>query len=79
MIRGLKIARASPDLFGRLLATGITIWILVQAMINFGGMLAVIPLTGLPLPFISYGGTSMAMTLFAIGILLNISQQRRKI
>lgn len=79
LIRGLKIARASPDLFGRLLATGITIWILVQAMINFGGMLAVIPLTGLPLPFISYGGTSMAMTLFAIGILLNISQQRRKI
>ncbi|PIZ98620.1 MAG: stage V sporulation protein E [Candidatus Komeilibacteria bacterium CG_4_10_14_0_2_um_filter_37_10] len=77
--RGLKIARASPDAYGRLLATGITIWFLVQAMINFGGMLSVIPLTGLPLPFISYGGTSMAMTMFAFGILLNISQQRRKI
>lgn len=72
--RGLSIARKAPDVFGRLLATGITSWILTQAFVNMGSILAVTPLTGIPLPFISYGGTALATVLFASGVLLNISK-----
>ncbi len=73
--RGFKIARFAPDTFGKLVAGGITGWIVVQALINMGGITAVIPLTGIPLTFISYGSTSLAVTLAAVGILLNISRQ----
>jgi cell division protein FtsW len=73
--RGLKIAKYAPDNFGRLVAIGITMWILFQAFINIGANIALIPLTGIPLPFISYGGTSMVFLMSAIGILLNISKQ----
>lgn len=72
--RGFRIAQQAPDMFGRLLAIGITSWILVQAMINMGSILALTPLTGIPLPFISYGGSALATLLFASGILLNISK-----
>ena len=72
--RGFKIAYAAPDTFGRLLATGITSWIVIQAFINIGAILAITPLTGIPLPFISYGGSALATVLFASGILLNISK-----
>ncbi len=72
--RGFLIAKKAPDVFGQLLAAGITSWILVQAFINMGAILALTPLTGIPLPFISYGGTSLVSMLFAIGILLNISR-----
>lgn len=72
--RGFMIARESPDVFGRLLATGITVWILVQAFVNIGSILAITPLTGIPLPFISYGGSALVMVLLAIGVLLNISK-----
>ena len=72
--RGWLIARQAPDVFGRLLATGITAWILLQAFINIGSILALTPLTGIPLPFISYGGSALATLLFASGVLLNISQ-----
>ncbi|MFW0837747.1 MAG: putative lipid II flippase FtsW [Candidatus Komeilibacteria bacterium] len=74
LIRGFRIARGSPDEFGRLLAAGITVWIVIQALINIGAMLGVLPLTGITLPFISYGGTSLAILLFAMGVLLNISK-----
>ena len=74
-IRGIKIAKNAPDMFGRLLATGITIWIALQAFINIGANIALVPLTGIPLPFISYGGTSLIFLMAAIGILLNISKQ----
>jgi len=74
MIRGFKIARGSPDEFGKLLAAGITIWFVVQAMINLGAMVGLLPLTGITLPFISYGGSSLAISLFAVGLLLNISR-----
>ncbi|MFA6493366.1 MAG: putative lipid II flippase FtsW [Patescibacteria group bacterium] len=73
-MRGYKIARNAPDSFARLLATGITTWIIIQAFINIAAMLSLIPLTGVPLPFISYGGSSLIVTLIAVGILLNISK-----
>lgn len=72
--RGLRVARGAPDMFGRLVATGISLWMLFQAVINIGAMLSLIPLTGIPLPFISYGGTSLVISLFGIGVLLNISK-----
>ena len=72
--RGLQVARTAPDAFGRLVATGISLWFLFQAAINIGAMLSLLPLTGIPLPFISYGGTSLVISLFAAGILLNISK-----
>lgn len=72
--RGLRIAAYAPDEFGRLLATGIISWIVFQAFINISAITGLIPLTGIPLPFISYGGTSLAVLLAAVGILLNISK-----
>lgn len=71
---GFKIAKNAPDNFSRLLAVGITTWILAQAFINIGAMLNLLPLTGVPLPFISYGGSSLIVLLAAVGIMLNISR-----
>lgn len=75
LVRGFRIAGRAPDDFGKMLAVGITVWIVGQAFLNMGAMLGLLPLTGLPLPFISYGGTSMMMTLAATGLLLNIAKQ----
>jgi len=75
-IRGIVIGRRAPDAFGKLVAVGIATWITAQAFVNIGAMLNVLPLTGLPLPLMSYGGSSLIITLAAIGILLNISKQR---
>jgi cell division protein FtsW len=72
--RGLRVARSAPDTFSRLAATGISLWMCFQAIINIGAMLSLVPLTGIPLPFISYGGTSLVISLLAAGILLNISK-----
>lgn len=72
--RGLKIAVTSQDPFASLLATGITAWVGVQAFINIGVVTGSLPVTGIPLPFISFGGTSLLFTLAAVGILLNISR-----
>jgi len=74
MIRGIKIAKRAPDLFGRNLAVGLTSAITLYALINTGVALGVFPTTGLPLPFLSYGGTSMLLSSFAIGVILNISK-----
>lgn len=71
--RGYRTARLAPDRFGFLLATGITTWIAVQTAINMGVNLGIFPLTGLTLPFISYGGSSLIGLMAAVGILLNIS------
>lgn len=71
--RGLKIARNAPDRFGLLVGTGITTWIAFQAILNICVNLSLFPLTGLTLPFISYGGSSLMATLAGVGILLNIS------
>lgn len=76
--RGLEIARKAPDTFSRLLATGITLLFLFQAAINIGAMLGLVPLTGIPLPFVSYGGSSLVIMLGAAGILFNISKYTLK-
>jgi cell division protein FtsW len=68
----------APDAYGALLAGGITAWIGIQAFVNIGAVTGVIPTTGIPLPFISYGGTSLAMTLAGVGILCNVSAQGRR-
>jgi len=73
--RGLRAAFAAPDNFGRLLALGITAMVLSQALINFAVVLGMVPTKGIPLPFISYGGSSLLVMLLATGVLLNISQQ----
>jgi cell division protein FtsW len=72
--RGMRTAVAAPDTFGRLLAAGITSWITIQALLNFAVITSSVPFTGVPLPFISYGGTSLVITIAALGILLNISR-----
>jgi cell division protein FtsW len=72
--RGFKIAKRAPDTFGYLMAVGIMSWIVFQSLINIAAISGMIPLTGIPLPFISYGGTSMIFLLSAVGILLNISK-----
>ena len=72
--RGFRIARRTSDLYGSLLATGITTWLILQAMINIGANTGTIPYTGVPLPFISFGGSSLVVSLAAVGVLLNISR-----
>jgi cell division protein FtsW len=72
--KGLKIAINAPDSFSKVLAVGITAWVGGQAFLNIASMVALVPLTGIPLPFISYGGSSLVTVLCACGILLNISK-----
>jgi len=75
LIRGLKIAKKTKDKFLKLLSCGICLQIILQAFLNIGSMVGVLPLTGIPLPFISYGGTHIVVELISVGILLNISKQ----
>ncbi|MBI2607682.1 MAG: putative lipid II flippase FtsW [Candidatus Doudnabacteria bacterium] len=72
--RGYKIAKNAPDVFGKLVAAGITSWLVFQSLMNIGGITAIIPLAGIPLPFISYGSSALAISLASIGVLLNISR-----
>lgn len=72
--RGLRVGRRAPDAFGSLLACGITCWLVAQAAINVGSVVDAIPFTGVPLPFVSFGGSSLVTSLAAVGILLNISR-----
>ncbi len=74
MYRGFQIANYAPDAFARLTAAGITLWISAQALINIMVNIALFPVTGITLPFVSYGGSSMVMSLAAIAVLLNISK-----
>jgi len=74
---GFRAATRAPDRFGSLLAVAVTIWITSQAVINVGAVIGVLPVTGIPLPFISFGGSSLVVTLLATGILLNIAAQER--
>ena len=75
VLRGLRISQDCPDRFGKILALGLTAWLGIQVAINLSSMVALLPLTGVPLPFISYGGSALLVNLTAIGILLNISKQ----
>lgn len=74
--RGLIIAKNAPDRFGKFLAVGISSLIIIQAIINIAAISGLMPLTGIPLPFISYGGTALAVFLTSAGLLLNISKYR---
>lgn len=73
--RAYLIARRAPDRFGQLLGTGVATWIAVQTIINLSSMVALLPLTGVPLPLISYGGSNLISLLIGIGVLLNINTQ----
>lgn len=77
IFRGFKIAQGCPDQFGKLLAFGLTAWLGIQAAINIAAMVSLVPLTGVPLPFISYGGSALMTNLVAVGILLNISRHSK--
>lgn len=77
--RGYKIATHAPDMFGMLLVVGVMTTIAVQAFLNIAAMLSVAPLMGLPLPFISHGGTALLVTLAAVGIVLNVSKYQKRI
>ncbi|HLD93776.1 MAG TPA: FtsW/RodA/SpoVE family cell cycle protein [Anaerolineales bacterium] len=75
--RGLTIARRAPDMFGSLLAAGLTLWITLEALINMGVMVGLVPFAGNALPLISYGGSSLLATMVALGILMNIARVSR--
>ncbi len=72
--RGLRVAQRSEDVFGRLLAVGLVGWLGFQAAVNLAAMVSLVPLTGITLPFISYGGSSLILSMTAVGILVNISR-----
>jgi cell division protein FtsW len=75
--RGVRVALGAPDLYGSLLATGIIAMIAIQVMINIGVVTGLMPVTGITLPFLSYGGSSLTLMLMAVGVLLNISRYSR--
>lgn len=77
--RGVLIAMRAPDMFGSLLATGITAMIAIQVIINIAVVTNSMPVTGMPLPFFSYGGTALIILLCSVGLLLNISRQGNKV
>ena len=74
---GLGVALRAPDRFGMLLAVGVTAWMLLQAALNIGAVLAIFPVVGITLPLLSFGGTSLVATLAAMGVLLNVARQIR--
>jgi cell division protein FtsW len=71
---GIRIAARTQDVFGRLLAAGIVSWFGLQALVNLGAVTGLLPITGVPLPFLSYGGSSLVVSLAAVGILVNIAR-----
>ncbi|MDP9234939.1 MAG: putative lipid II flippase FtsW [Actinomycetota bacterium] len=75
---GIKVARRAPDRFGMLVASGITVWVTLQALINMGAVSGALPVTGVPLPLVSFGGSSLVITLVGMGILTNIATQSRR-
>jgi|SRR5579872_380338 len=72
--RGMRMALGASDTFGKMVAVGIVAWISFQAFINIGAIIGLLPLTGIPLPFVSYGSSALIVTLAAMGVLLNISK-----
>lgn len=72
---GIRSAQRAPDRFGMLLASGITIWISVQALVNMGAVTGALPITGVPLPLVSFGGTSLVLSLIGMGILTSVARQ----
>ena len=77
--RSIEIAKDAPDTFAKLVVVGVTAWISIQAIVNIGSMVALMPITGVPLPFISYGGTALAVSMAAVGVVLNISRYSKSL
>jgi cell division protein FtsW len=75
---GVRVAQRAPDPFGRYLAAGVTVRIVVQALVNIGAVIGVLPITRAPLPMISFGGSSMLTLAAAVGMLLNVARQEAK-
>jgi cell division protein FtsW len=73
-VAGWVVASRAPDGFGKMVASGITVWLSFQALVNVGGVLGVIPITGIALPFVSYGSTALIVSMAAVGVLVNIAQ-----
>lgn len=73
--RGIRIAEGTTDAFGKYVVIGVMAWVGIQAFVNIGAMVSIMPITGVPLPFMSYGGTALIVTLTAMGIVLNISRE----
>lgn len=73
-LTGWMVASRAPDRFGRMVAAGITVWLSLQALINIGGVLGVVPITGIALPFVSFGSTALVVSMASIGVLVNIAQ-----
>ena len=74
---GLRTALRAPDCFGCLLAVGVTAWVVGQALVNLGAVTGMLPVTGVPLPFVSFGGSALVVTMAAVGILVNVGRQGR--
>jgi cell division protein FtsW len=74
----VRISLRAPDAFGRLLAAGIAGWFGVQALVNLGAVTGLLPITGVPLPFVSFGGSSLVVSLTAVGILVSVARGRRR-
>ena len=72
---GIRTAHRAPDRFGTVLAVGATTWIVGQAILNLGAVVGVLPVTGVPLPFVSFGGTALVSTMVAAGVLVNVARQ----
>jgi len=76
--RGFRMAQKAPDDFGKYVVAGILIWFMVQAFFNIAAMVGLMPITGVPLPFVSHGGTALAVSLTAVGVLVNVSKYARQ-
>lgn len=76
-VAGVRTALRSPDRFGMLVAGAVTAWIIGQAVVNLGAVVGVLPVTGVPLPFVSFGGSALVITMAAAGVLANVARQGR--
>ncbi|HVM65964.1 MAG TPA: putative lipid II flippase FtsW [Acidimicrobiales bacterium] len=74
VVLGVRAAARAPDRFGALVATGITAWIVLQALVNIGAVVGLLPVTGVPLPFVSFGGSSTVIAMAAVGVLANVTK-----
>jgi cell division protein FtsW len=76
-VLGTRVAMHAPDRFGMLLAAGVTVWVVGQAVINIGAVIGLLPVSGIPLPFVSFGGSALLFTMAAAGLLANVARQAR--